>query len=288
MAHIKFSTDSAADLPAALREELDIQVLPFPIAMGDKEYRDGVDFTPEEFYGMLLAAPQIPTHAQLNPYVFSQCFEEAWKGGYSDLIHTCINSKGSATYQNAVQAREEFYEDHPEAKDSFQIHLIDSRNYTMSYGWAVAQGVKMAAQGRTAEEIVAYIQDWMDHARVVFVPLDLRFAKKSGRVSAAAAFVGEALGLKPIMTFENGDSKILSKVRGEKNVISTLVELCRKEREPGSPYLLIRAGNAEQADRLKEACCKELGEEPTMEYFIGGVVAINAGPNLIGLIYRAG
>ena len=167
MAHIKFSTDSAADLPAALREELDIQVLPFPIAMGDKEYRDGVDFTPEEFYGMLLAAPQIPTHAQLNPYVFSQCFEEAWKGGYSDLIHTCINSKGSATYQNAVQAREEFYEDHPEAKDSFQIHLIDSRNYTMSYGWAVAQGVKMAAQGRTAEEIVAYIQDWMDHARVV-------------------------------------------------------------------------------------------------------------------------
>ena len=42
------------------------------------------------------------------------------------------------------------------------------------------------------------------------------------------------------------------------------------------------------ADRLKEACCKELGEEPTMEYFIGGVVAINAGPNLIGLIYRAG
>ena len=67
-----------------------------------------------------------------------------------------------------------------------------------------------------------------------------------------------------------------------------LVELCRKEREPGSPYLLIRAGNAEQADRLKEACCKELGEEPTMEYFIGGVVAINAGPNLIGLIYRAG
>ena len=103
MARIKFSTDSASDIPSSLREELDIQVLPFPIAMGDKEYRDGVDFTPEEFYDMLLSAPQIPTHAQLNPYVFSQCFEEVWKAGYTDLIHTSINSKGSATYQTTAQ-----------------------------------------------------------------------------------------------------------------------------------------------------------------------------------------
>ena len=287
MAHIRFTTDSASDIPAPLREELDIGMLPFPIAMGDREFHDGVDFTPREFYDMLLTAPQIPTHAQLNPYVFSQCFEESWKAGYTDLIHTCINSKGSATYQNALQARDEFYEDHPEAKETFRIHLIDSRSYTMGYGWAVVQGARMAAGGAGAEEVVAFIRDWVDHVRVLFVPLDLRFAKKSGRISAAAAFVGEALGLKPIMTFENGESKILAKVRGEKNVISTLVDLCRKERQPGSPYLLIRAGNDEQADRLKEACLRELGEEPALEFCIGGVIAINAGPNLIGLVYRS-
>ena len=55
MARIKFSTDSAADIPAALREELSIQVLPFPIAMGEKELNDGFDFTPQEFYEMLLS-----------------------------------------------------------------------------------------------------------------------------------------------------------------------------------------------------------------------------------------
>jgi len=286
MAHIKFSTDSAADIPASLREELGIQVLPFPIAMGEREYLDGFDFTPEEFYQMLLSAPQIPTHAQLTPFQFLNCFETVWGEGYTDLIHTSINSKGSATYQNAVQAREEFYEDHPEARDVFQIHIIDSRNYTMGYGWPVIQGAKMAAAGAGAGEIVDYIQEWMDHVRVVFAPLDLRFAKKSGRVSAAAAFVGEALGLKPVMTFSDGDSKIMSKVRGEKNVISSLVDLCKKERKPGSPYLLIRAANAEQADRLEEACRKEIGEGPSAEFFIGGVISINAGPNVIGLIYR--
>ena len=270
MAKIKLITDSAADIPRPIREELGIQVLPFPIAMGDREYKDGFDFTPQEFYQMLLSAPQIPTHAQLNPYLFSQCFEQAFEQGYTDLIYTCINSKGSATFQNAVQARDEFYEDHPQAKESFHIRLIESRTYPMGYGWAVMEGAKLAAAGGSAEEIVAAIQDWVDHVRVVFAPLDLRFAKKSGRVSAAAAFVGEALGLKPIMTFENGDSKIL----------------CRKERQKGSPYLLIRAGNDEQADKLKQACVEALGEEPAMEFFIGGVIAINAGPNLVGLIYR--
>ena len=286
MVPIKFVTDSAADIPRALREELNIQVLPFPIAMGSRELQDSYDFTPEEFYPMLLAASQIPTHAQLTPFVFSQCFHEAFQDGYRCLIYTAINSKGSATYQNAVQAREEFYENFPEAKETFHIHILDSHTYTMGYGWAVVQGARMARDGANEEEILTYLRDWIDHARVIFAPLDLRFAKKSGRVSAAAAFMGDALGLKPIMTFENGDSKVLSKVRGEKNVVPALLELCRKTRKPGTPYLVIEGNNREQAARLEAESAKELGESAAMTYPIGGVVAINAGPNLIGLVYR--
>ena len=286
MARIKFTTDSAADIPVSLREELDIQVLPFPIAMGDREYNDGFDFTPQEFYDMLLSAPQIPTHAQLNPYVFSEVFEAAWEAGYTDLIHTSINSKGSATCANAYQARGEFYKDHPEARETFHIHIIDALNYTMGYGWAVVQGARMAADGSQSQEIVDFIQDWVDHVRVIFSPLDLRFAKKSGRISAAAAFVGEALGLKPVMTFTDGESKILAKVRGEKAVVSRLVELCKAERRAGTPYLMILGNNVEQSDRLLDLCRLELGEQPALCYHIGGVIAINAGPNLIGLVYR--
>ncbi len=286
MARIKFTTDSAADIPVSLREELDIQVLPFPIAMGDREYNDGFDFTPQEFYDMLLSAPQIPTHAQLNPYVFTEVFEAAWEAGYTDLIHTSINSKGSATCANAYQARGEFYKDHPEARETFHIHIIDALNYTMGYGWAVVQGARMAADGSQSQEIVDFIQDWVDHVRVIFSPLDLRFAKKSGRISAAAAFVGEALGLKPVMTFTDGESKILAKVRGEKAVVSRLVELCKAERRAGTPYLMILGNNVEQSDRLLDLCRLELGEQPALCYHIGGVIAINAGPNLIGLVYR--
>ena len=118
----------------------------------------------------------------------------------------------------------------------------------------------MAAAGASVEEIAAYIQDWVDHVRVLFVPFDLKFAKKSGRVSAAAAFVGEALGLKPIMTFENGASKVVTKVRGEKNVIPTILELAQKEREPGTPYLIIRAARPDQAELLTESCRQAFGQ----------------------------
>ena len=149
MVPIKFVTDSAADIPRALREELGIQVLPFPIAMGNKELQDGYDFTPEEFYPMLLSAAQIPTHAQLNPFVFSQCFQEAFQEGCRCLIYTAINSKGSATYQNAVQAREEFYEDYPEAKETFHIHILDSTPTPWATAGRWSRGPEWPGMGRT-------------------------------------------------------------------------------------------------------------------------------------------
>lgn len=286
MSRIKFITDSAADISPQLRSQWDIQVLPFPIAAGDREYEDGVDLTPEEFYTLLGQLPQIPTHAQLTPYVFEECFAQAYAEGYDHLIYTSINSKASATHQNALQAREEFFEEHPEAKGKFEITVIDSLAYTAAYGWAVVEGARMAGEGADVQSIIDYIQDWVAHARILFVSYDLKYAKKSGRISAAAAFMGEALGLKPIMTFEDGQSKVLAKVRGEKAVVPALLKQCREEWEEGSPYIVLRAARPDQSDLIREEAAKLLGQSAAAEYYIGGVIAINAGPELAGIVYR--
>lgn len=285
MALIKFLTDSASDLPAQLREERDIEMLSFPIAFGDKEYMDGVDLAPEEFYRMLQQSPTIPTHSQLTSYVFEERYAKAYEDGYSDLIYVSINAKASSTYCNAVQAIEEFYEEYPEARKRFRIHVIDGGTYTMAYGWVVAQAAKMAREGVDVEKILTFIRNWLAHARILVAVMDLRWVKKSGRVSAMSAFVGDALGLKPIITFENGESKILTKVRGEKNIIPTMLELCRKTRKKNTPYLLAQVNNPEMSGRLRGACVQELKQEPELEYFIGGVISANIGTNAIGLIY---
>ena len=118
------------------------------------------------------------------------------------------------------------------------------------------------------------------------MPLNLKCVKKSGRISPAAAFVGDVIGLKPLITFEDGEAKILEKVRGDNNAISALLERCLKERRPGTNYALIYGNNTEAFGKLKNACTAALDIPPIAEYQVGCVIGINTGPNIVGILYR--
>lgn len=286
MPKIKISTDSTADIPKTLCEEGNITVLPLTVLHEDKEYRDGIDITPQAFYEILDTAKQLPVSAQVSTALYLELFEKTWKEGYTDLIHVTINSKGSGTYQAGELSRELFFEEHPEAKDQLTIHLIDSKTYSMAYGIPVLESARMAREGSTTEEILSYLADWLAHARPMFVPLNLKCVKKSGRVSPAAAFVGDAIGLKPLITFEDGEAKILSKARGEANAIAALVERWVSERRPGTNYALVHGSNLEALERLRDACSLVMERPPVAEYPVGCVIGINTGPNMVGILYR--
>ena len=286
MQKIRIGTDSTADIPRSFCEELNISVLPLTILADGKEYRDGVDITPEEFYRILDGSERLPVSSQVAAVSYQELFKETWKEGYTDLIQVTINSKGSGTYQAAVLSRDLFYEEHPEAKEQLAIHLIDSRTYSMGYGISVIEGARMIRDGATAEQVIAHIEEWLRHSRPVFVPLNLRCVKKSGRISPAAAFVGDALGLKPIITFEDGEARIMDKARGERKAIAQLVETCLRERRPGTNYALVHGKNEEAYARLKEACAQALDQPPIAEYPVGCVIAINTGSDMVGILYR--
>lgn len=286
MCKIKIATDSTADIPKSFCEELNISVLPLTILDGEKEYRDGVDITPSEFYRIIDASKQLPVSSQVASVLYSELFEETWKAGYTDLIQVTLNSKGSGTYQAAVLSRELFYEEHPEGREQLAIHIIDSKTYSMAYGIGVIEGAQLVQTGASAQEVIAHIEDWLEHTRPVFVPLNLRCVKKSGRISPAAAFVGDAIGLKPLITFEGGEARIIGKARGERKAIDALLELCKKERRPGTNYAIVYGSNAEALDHLKEACAQIMDKPPIAEYQVGCVISINTGPNMIGILYR--
>ena len=281
---IKISTDSTADIPKALCEQWNITVLPLTILTDAREYRDGIDIEPQEFYNILDEAEKLPVSSQVSVPLYTELFENVLAEGYTDLIHVAINSKGSGTYQAGVLAKAMFFEEHPDA--DFRIHLIDSRTYSMAYGIAVVEGAQLAADGAAPEEVIAHIEEWVAHARPMFVPLDLKCVKKSGRITPAAAFVGDALGLKPLITFEDGEAKILSKVRGENKAITALLEQCLSERKPGSNYTLVYGKNSEAREKLRAACADKIDMPPMAEYPVGCIISINTGPNMIGIIYR--
>lgn len=286
MSTIKISTDSTSDIPKHFCQELNITVLPLTILSGGREYRDGIDITPEEFYAILDTADTLPVSSQVTAAAYLELFSRVWQEGYTDLIHVCLNGKGSGTYQAAVLSRDMFFEEHPEAKAQLSIHLVDSRTYSMAYGMAVVEAAQLARKGAEVSEILALLQDWVENTRPMFVPLTLKCVKKSGRISPAAAFVGDAIGLKPLITFEDGEAKILSKVRGEHKAISALVNICLKERRPGTSYVLVHGSNMEAFEALKQACAEVMDQPPMAEYPVGCIISINTGPNMIGILYR--
>ena len=286
MAKIRISTDSTADIPHEIARELDISVLPLTILSEGKEWRDGVDIQPEEFYPILDKAQTLPVSAQVQSVTYIELFQKTLEEGFTDLIQVTVNAKGSGTYQAGVLARDMFYEETPQARERLQIHIIDSTTYSMAYGIPVIEAAQMVQQGAEPAEVIAYIEEWVAHARPMFVPLDLKCVKKSGRISPAAAFVGDAIGLKPLITFEDGEAKIVAKARGEHKALSALINTCLKERKLGSNYALVHGYNAEALAQLRQACAEVMDIPPMMEYNVGCIISINTGPNMVGIIYR--
>ncbi len=287
MAKIKFITDSAADIPQKYVDAYNITVIRFPVILEDREVLDGAEFTPDEFYALLRKVEKIPSHAQLNAYQLEEVYEQTFAEGYDGVIYTCINFKGSGTGESALAAKKSFFAAHPEAEGRFEIHVLDSKCYTYAYGYPIVETAKLAQDGcMTVQQAVDKIQDWIDHCKILFTMFDLRFARKSGRVSAAAAILGGAMGIRPVMTFEDGENKILAKPRGDAKVIKTMTDMMLQEMEPGSPYLVINAGMEDKNQEMQKAALAAAGYDPAEIFKVGGVIAINAGPELVGVIYR--
>ena len=286
MQKIKVSADSTSDIPAKVRNELNIAVLPVSIVADGHEYRDGFDIMPDDFSVLLEGCNVLPSTSQVPVTDYERLYEQSWRAGFGHLVHFSINAKASGCHQASILARDLFFEEYPEAREEIEIHLIDSRSYSIVYGWAVIETARAAAAGESIEKVLETAKDWLDHSRCVVVPKDLRYVRRSGRISSAAAFVGDAIGLKPAMSFENGEVKVLTKIRGEKKVQSTMLDLVEKSMEEGSPYILAYTADPEAFEKLRVLALERFGKEPEYILPLGCAIQINIGTNSIGIAYR--
>lgn len=287
MPKIKIMTDSASDISAENEKKYDIHIIPFKVALGEKSYTSRVDFDNEQFYGMMDEYDGIPVTSQITSFEFIENFKELYYDEYTDVIYVSINSEGSATYSNAVLAREQFYEEIPEAKDEFRITVIDGRSYTGGYGYAVVEAAKKAQKGTPAKEIEAFIRDWVDNCVIFFGMYSLKYAKKSGRIPAAAAFVGEIMGLRPVSRIQNNSITTEAKVRGDKALVPKILELTVAEQIPKTPYCIVYGRDPEVRDEMIQAMTKKVGYPPVDSYMIGSEVSVNAGPKVVGVIFKS-
>ena len=285
MSKIQIMTDSASDISYEDEQRYSISVIPFPITLGDKSYTSRVDFDNEQFFSLMTQYDEIPTTAQITPFQFQEIYLREAKAGVTDLILVLINSKGSSTYDNSVQAIDLFYEEYPEYRDVLHIHSFDGMGYNALYGAPVVNAAKMVETGASLEGILQYLTDILPRRQIYFGIYDLTYAAKSGRIPTAAAFLGMKLNLKPVMKiFDNGITTA-AKCRGERKLVETVAEMSIADMEPGTPYEIIYGNDKACLEELRRLMIEKLGYEPEASYQIGAAVAANSGPRVVGVSF---
>lgn len=284
MRKIAILTDSSCDIPQELATKYGIDIMSFHILLDDVDYLERVSCSNVEFYEKMRAAKGVPSTAAITPIQFCEQYCKYVDEGYTDVIHVTINRSGSSTYNNAQMAEGMLREERPE--HHMKIHLVDSHTYSMVFGWYVCEMARKLRNGAEISHVLREFDDQMNRMEIILGPYSLKQMKKSGRISAAAAFAGELLGLRPIITLIDGQTKVESKVRGDDKVIPSMIELCKKRAAGVENFdYLIGHTNIQQKDELVRACRKEFGKAPLLTFELGGVVSANTGPDTVALVY---
>lgn len=202
---VRIIIDSAADFEPELAEAHGITVIPMKTIFGEKEYAEAVDITREEFYEMLLASDEFPRTSQIPPFEFKGVFEGI--DPQDEAVVITLSSKISGTYESACAAAAEF---------AGRVIVVDSESATFGERLLVERAVALRNEGLNARGIAEILNAEKKSIRLIAVLDTLEYLKKGGRISAAAAAIGGALSIKPVVGVVDGEVAVLGKARGSK------------------------------------------------------------------------
>lgn len=212
--NIVISSDSTCDLSPELKERYNIAIIPLGVTLGDKNYSDGVDITPDDIYEHHAKTGELPKTAAAN---MSDCidFFAPFVDDGKAVIHFTISSEMSSTFNNSRMAAEEFE----------NVYVIDTKNLSTGGGLLVVAAAEMAAKGMEAKAIVEEIERLVSCVDASFVIDSLEYLHKGGRCSAVAMLGANLLKLKPCIEVKNGSMGVGKKYRGKfGDVLKTYAE----------------------------------------------------------------
>lgn len=284
MSKVAVVTDSTANIPHELYKGYPITFIPLQVIWGDQTYLDGVDIQPDEFYTRLKTAKVMPTTSQPSPAAFQKVYGQLLEEGY-EILSVHISGKLSGTLDSATQARAAF----PDAK----ISLIDSNTTSMALGFQVLAGLRAAAQGASLEECSALVEQARDNSGILFAVNTLEFLRRGGRIGGAAAFLGTALNLKPLLELRGGRIEAVERVRTMGKAIDRLLDLFEERIGSRTPLHIacVHAQAENEANQLLERATQRFGADVVSESLVAPVSPVlgtHTGPGCMGLAFMAG
>ena len=200
---VKITVDSNSDLGTALLERFNIDDAGVTVDVAGHNYLDRLEINSAKMFELVEKTGCYPTTAAPSVGTYMELFEKWTSLGY-EIIHFNISSKLSAGHQNALIA----------AQDYPNVHCVDGGHLSTGYGQMAILAAEMAAEGKTAEEILEQIAPMPELVSTSFILDKLEYMAKGGRCSAVAAFGANLLKLKPCLAIRDGKLEIISKYRG--------------------------------------------------------------------------
>lgn len=281
------SCESTVDVPYSYMEKRNIPVLFYSYVVDGKAYPDDMGRDPEalpRFYEFLNEG-KLPSTSQINEFNYMEFFEEQLKKG--DLLHLAFGSGMTPSVKNAEKAANTLREQYPERK----ITVIDTTCSSSGYGLIVDAAADMRDNGSSMEEITEWVLANRKKIHHQFYSTDLKYFRRSGRVSGASATIASILGICPLMRLDDtGHIIAYDKVRGKKNAIKETVKVMEEHAQDGKNYsgkcFISHSNCIEDAKATRDLIKQLFPKIKCIEIFdIGTIIASHTGPGTVAIYF---
>ena len=270
---VRIVTDSTADLPAALAQDMGIAVVPLNVHLGDEVFTDGDTIHSDEFYQRLVSSPSLPKTSQPAIGAFMETYQQLLTDA-DGIVSVHISSQVSGTVNAAQLAVSEL--------GSNAIEVVDTLQASLALGLIAVAAAKVAQSGGSLAEVVAEAKSASQRARFFGLVETLEYLEKGGRIGKAQALLGSLLRIKPILTLREGVAHPVEKVRTRAKGLERLAAIAA-ELAPLEAIGVMSSDVAEDSKLIIDALTKHIpGSDPVVSRF-GPILGTYLGPGSLGV-----
>lgn len=277
---IAIVTDSTSSLSAADAQQLGIHVVPVSVVIGAKVYTEGVDVTADMIADALGSFVPVST-SRPSVETFEAVYRSLILSGATEIVSVHISSKISGTLESAQLAAQ---------RVAAPVHVIDTLQVGLGTGYAAGRAARAARAGKSVEDVIAAAVNEGQVSDVLVYVDSLEYLRRGGRIGTAAALIGSALAVKPILTLQDGVVAPLEKVRTASRALARLVAMTVEKRNliDGEYDLGVQhLGASEQAASVAERLADALDRDSVPVDEIGAALGAHLGPGMIGVTIAA-
>lgn len=275
-------TGSQACIPRDVLESYDIVVLPYTLELDGRVYHDGIDISPEEFYRALPSLASPPRTSGIPPGVFLDTFDKISSRADGILVITIANAM-STVFNNAHLAMESF--------SKVPVRLLDSGTAAIAQGLVVLEAAKASREGATLDDCYEAAKRASRDVELYAYISTFEYLRQSGRVNGIKAFAANALSIKPVFKFKQGDPVLVGNRRSTEKArlyIADEAEAFYVERGP-LQLAIFHADARDEADDLTSLILQriETSAEVILTEFTP-VMGVHTGPGVVGAAFTRG